>query len=62
MAGDGDRVRAKDWRREATLEDWWLSGGRLKSPSRITGVPSSGRELRRVSSSSRKQSSGPGGG
>uniref|UniRef100_A0A0E9WJ23 Uncharacterized protein n=1 Tax=Anguilla anguilla TaxID=7936 RepID=A0A0E9WJ23_ANGAN len=61
VGGEEDRDRAKDWRSEATLDSWEVSGGRLKSPSRIAGVPSSGRELRRVSSSSRKEPSGPGG-
>ena len=53
-------VRSKDCSRETTVFSWEESG-RLKSPSRTTGVPSSGKALRRMSNSSGKWFRGPGG-
>ena len=45
------RVRSNEARREIRQEDWEGSG-KLKSPSRIMGVPSSGKELSSMSISS----------
>ena len=53
-------VRSKDCRREVTVADCEVSG-RLKSPVSSRGVPSSGKELRSISSSSGKCPRGPGG-
>ena len=54
------RVRSKDLRRDSVAVDWDGSG-RLKSPSRTRGAPSSGKELRSMSISSRKFPREPGG-
>lgn len=45
VAGDEESVRMKDWRSEVNLENWGLSGGRLRSPSMITGILFSGLDL-----------------
>ena len=54
------RVRSKDLRRDSVAVDWDGSG-RLKSPSKTRGAPSSGKELRSMSISSRKFPREPGG-
>ena len=53
--------RSKEWNSGRKAAFWEASRWMLKSPRRISGVPSSGKELRRVSSSSRKLPRGPGG-
>lgn len=60
VGGEGVSERSSEDRRDVTGR--YLSAvGRLKSPSRIRGVPSSGKELIRASSSSRKSPRDPGG-
>ena len=60
VGGEGVSERSSEDRRDVTGR--YLSAlGRLKSPRRISGVPSSGKKLIRVSSSSRKSPRDPGG-
>ena len=60
VGGEGEILRSKEDRRDVTGR--YLSGvGRLKSPRRRSGVPSSGKVLSRASSSSRKSPKVPGG-
>ena len=60
VGGEGDRVMSNEERRDVTGR-YFSAVGRLKSPSRIRGGPSSGSELIRESSSSRKFPRVPGG-
>ena len=60
VGGEGVRDRSNEDNRDVTGR-YFSSVGRLKSPSRIRGVPSSGNELIRESSSSRKSPRVPGG-
>ena len=60
VGGEGVRDRSNDNNRDVTGR-YFSAVGRLKSPSSISGVPSSGNELIRESSSSRKSPMVPGG-
>ena len=51
VGGVVERVRSNDARSKITEVDWEGSG-RLKSPRRIMGVPSSGKALNSMSTSS----------
>ena len=61
MGGDGESVRSNVEKKSMNSDECSFSGWMLKSPRAISGVPSSGDQLRRVSILSKKSWRGWGG-